>query len=100
MKMYSMTLHEYSIINEMLHGIRGYVHYDFRDVQYDFKGVQYDFKEVLCGFRNMQYDFRDVCSMKWEICMQNELRHMQYDIRDVKSSITDMQHGSKKFSER
>ena len=64
MKMNSMTLHECSIIPEMLHGIRGYVHYDFRDVQYDFKGVQHDFKEVLCGFRNMQYDFRDVCSMK------------------------------------
>ena len=55
--MYSMTLHECSIIPEMLHSIRGYLHYDFR-------GVQYDFKEVLYGFRDMQYDFRDVCSMK------------------------------------
>ena len=64
MKMYSMTLHECSIIPEMMHGIRGYVHYDFRDVRYDFKGVQYDFKEVLYGFRNMQYDIRDVCSVK------------------------------------
>ena len=64
MNMYSMTLHKCSIINEMLHSVRGYVHYDFRDVQYDFKGVLYDFLEVLYGFRDMQYDFRDVCSMK------------------------------------
>lgn len=55
MKLYSMTLHEYSIINEMLHSVRGYVHYDIRDEQYDFKGVQHEFKEVLYGFRDIEH---------------------------------------------